>query len=211
MRIVVIGGSGYIGTKVVNNLRQRGRDVLAASPDTGIDTVTGKGLAEAVAGADVVIDVANPPSLEDRAVLRFFEIFSRTLLGAEAVAGVKHHIALSIVGTDRLARGGYTRAKMEQEDLIRASTIPYTIVRSTQFFEFFGRMARANVDWNRARFLPALFQPIAPDDVAGILAEAALGMPLNGVIDVAEAEPFTMTELVQRFLDVKFDQSAVAT
>ena len=166
MKIVVIGGSGLIGTKLVNNLRQRGHEVVAASPSSGVNTLTGEGLAEALAGAQVVVDVANSPSFEDNAVLAFFETSGRNLLAAEAAAGVGHHVALSVVGTDRLLASGYFRAKMAQEKLIKASTIPYTIVRATQFFEFVGGIAQSATEGQTVRFPPALMQPIVSDDVA---------------------------------------------
>ncbi|MGH6812808.1 MAG: SDR family oxidoreductase, partial [Methylocella sp.] len=166
MKIVVIGGSGLIGTKVVSRLRQKGHEVVAASPNSGVNTVTGEGLAEALAGARVVVDLANSPSFEDKAALEFFETSGRNLLAAEAAAAVTHHVALSVVGTDRLLEMGYFRAKMAQENLIKASGIPYTIVRSTQFFEFTGAIAQAGTVGQTAHLSPALFQPIASDDVA---------------------------------------------
>ena len=166
MKIVVIGGSGLIGTKLVNRLRQQGHEVVAASPKSGVNTITGEGLAEALAGAQVVVDVANSPSWEDKAVLEFFETSGRNLLAAEAAAGVKHHVALSVVGTDRLLESGYFRAKMAQENLIKASKIPYTIVRSTQFFEFVGGIAQSGTVGQTVHLSPALFQPIASDDVS---------------------------------------------
>jgi len=209
MKVVVIGGSGLIGAKLVNNLRQRGHKVVAASPASGINTITGEGLADALTGADVVVDVANSPSFEDRAVLEFFETSGRNLLGAEAVAGVKHHVALSIVGTERLPNSGYLRAKMAQENLIKAAKIPYTIVRSTQFFEFLGGIAQANTDGKTVRSSPALFQPIASDDVVAALTDVALGTPVNGIVEVAGPERVRMSELVQRFLNAKHDQRTV--
>ena len=166
MKIVVIGGTGLIGTKLVNKLRQHGHEVVAASPNSGVNTITGEGLAEALAGAQVVVDVANSPSFEDKAVLEFFETSGRNLLAAEAAAGVGHHVALSVVGTDRLPESGYFRAKMAQENLIKASKIPYTIVRSTQFFEFVGGIAQSGTVGQTVRLSPALLQPIASDDVA---------------------------------------------
>src|SRR5690349_19133476 len=189
MKIVVIGGSGLIGKKVVMNLRQRGHEVVAASPSSGVNTVTGAGLAQALAGARVVVDVANAPSWEDDAVLAFFETSGRNLLAAEAVAGVGHHVALSVVGTDRLLASGYFRAKMAQENLIKASAIPYTIVRATQFFEFVGGIAQSATD-GRTVWVPAvLMQPIAADDVAAVLADVALAEPLDGTFDVAGPQP----------------------
>src|SRR3954467_6824363 len=184
MKIAVIGGTGLIGKKVVMNLRQHGHEVVAASPSSGVNAVTGEGLAQALAGAQVVVDVANAPSWEDDAVLAFFETSGRNLLAAEAAAGVGHHVALSVVGTDRLLASGYFRAKLAQETLIKASPIPYTIVRATQFFEFVGGIAQAATEGQAVRLPPALMQPIAADDVAAAVAEAALEEPLNGTFDL---------------------------
>src|SRR5258705_5981144 len=197
MKIVVIGGSGLIGKKVVTNLRQHGHEVVAASPSSGVNTVTGEGLAQALAGAEVVVDVANAPSWEDKAVLEFFETSGRNLLAAENAAGVKHHVALSVVGTERLLASGYFRAKMAQEKLIEASRIPYTIVRATQFFEFVGSIAQSATDGQTVRLPPALMQPIVSDDVAAALADIAVAPPLNGTIELAGPEPIRMDELVQ--------------
>jgi uncharacterized protein YbjT (DUF2867 family) len=166
MKIVVIGGSGLIGTKLVNNLRQHSHEVVAASPSSGVNTLTGEGLADALAGAQVVVDVANSPSFEDKAVLEFFETSGRNLLAAEAAAGVGHHVALSVVGTDRLLASGYFRAKMAQENLIKVSKIPYTIVRATQFFEFLSAIAQSATEGQTVRLPPALVQPVVSDDVA---------------------------------------------
>src|SRR5690348_14338715 len=174
MKIVVIGGSGLIGTKVVRILGQRGHEVVAASPSTGVNTITGEGLAQSLAGAQVVVDVANAPSWEDNAVLAFFETSGRNLLAAEAAAGVGHHVALSVVGTDRLLASGYFRAKMAQEKLIKPSGVPYTIVRATQFFEFVGAIAQLATEGQTVRLPPVLMQPIAADDVAAAVADAAL-------------------------------------
>src|SRR5213595_2501296 len=185
MKIVVIGGSGLIGKKVVMNLRQHGHEVVAASPSSGVNTVTGQGLAQALAGARVVADVANAPSWEDSAVLAFFEASGRNLLAAEAVAGVGHHVALSVVGTERLLASGYFRAKMAQEKLIQTSPIPYTIVRSTQFFEFVGGIAQFATEGQTVRLPRVLMQPIAADDVAAVMADVALAEPLNGTVDLA--------------------------
>jgi uncharacterized protein YbjT (DUF2867 family) len=209
MKIVVIGGSGLIGAKLVNKLRQRNHTVVAASPASGVNTITGEGLAEALARTDVVVDVANSPSFEDRAVLEFFETSGRNLLAAEAVAGVKHHVALSIVGTDRLTDSGYLRAKRAQESLIEASKIPDTIVRSTQFFEFLGGIAQSNTSGKTVHLPPALFQPIASDDVVALLADVASGAPVNGIIEVAGPERVGMAALVQRFLSAKHDDRSV--
>src|SRR5229473_8003416 len=181
MKIIVIGGTGLIGTKVVKNLRDKGHEVVAASPSKGINSVTGEGLAEALAGAQVVVDVANAPSWEDKAVLEFFETSGRNLLAAEAVAGVRHHIALSVVGTERLLASGFFRAKMAQEKLIQASPIPYTIVRATQFFEFVGSIANSATDGQTVRLPSALLQPISADDVAAALADVAVTKPLNSM------------------------------
>ena len=188
MKIVVIGGSGLIGSKLVANLRQRGHEVLAASPASGVNTITGEGLAEALAGAQVVVDVANSPSFEDKAVLEFFQTAGRNLLAAEAAAGVKHHVALSVVGTDRLAESGYFRGKIAQEKLIREGSIPYTIVHSTQFFEFLGGIAQSGADGQTVKLSPAFVQPIASDDVAAAMAKYTLDAPLNGVVEIAGPE-----------------------
>jgi uncharacterized protein YbjT (DUF2867 family) len=209
MKIVVIGGSGLIGKKVVNNLRQQGHEVVAASPSSGVNTVTGEGLAQALAGAQVVVDVANAPSWEDKAVLEFFEKSGRNLLAAEAAAGVGHHLALSVVGTDRLLASGYFRAKMAQENLIKASSIAYTIVRATQFFEFVGAIVQSATEGQTVRIPPALMQPIAADDVAAAMAEAALAKPLNGTVELAGPEPIRQDELVRQFLSKTGDARTV--
>ena len=209
MKIVVIGGTGLIGTKVVSNLRQRGHEVVAAAPSSGVNTITGEGLADALAGAQVVVDVANAPSWEDKAVLEFFETSGRNLLAAEAAAGVGHHVALSVVGTDRLLESGYFRAKMAQENLIKASGIAYTIVRSTQFFEFTAAIAQSGTVGQTARLSPALFQPIASDDVADALADVALGAPVNGTIEIAGPDRVPIDELVGRFLSATHDPRTV--
>src|SRR5262247_2961007 len=183
MKIVVIGGTGLIGSKTVPILRQGGHEVVAASPNTGVNTITGEGLKEAMAGTQVVIDLANSPSFEDKAVLEFFETSGRNLLAAEATAGVRHHVALSVVGTDRLLASGYFRAKVAQENLIKASAIPYTIVRSTQFFEFASSIAKNATEGATVRLPSALMQPIAADDVAAALADVAGGKPSNGMVE----------------------------
>src|SRR5438094_8549648 len=196
MKIVVIGGTGLIGTKLVNNLRQRGHEVVAASPSSGVNTFTGEGLAEALTGAQVVVDVANAPSWEDKAVLEFFETAGRNLLSAEKSAGVKHHVALSVVGTDRLtgsgpgSLSGYFRAKMAQENLIKASGIPFTIVHATQFFEFVKSITRSATGGSTIQLSSILMQPMASDDVAAAVAELALGQPVNGMIEIAGSEKF---------------------
>jgi uncharacterized protein YbjT (DUF2867 family) len=205
MKIVVIGGSGLIGKKVVTNLRQRGHEVVAASPSSGVNTVTGEGLAQALAGAQVVVDVANAPLWEDKAVLEFFETSGRNLLAAEAAAGVGHHVALSVVGTDRLLASGYFRAKMAQETLIKASPIPYTIVRATQFFEFVGGIVQSGTDGDTIRMSPALFQPIASEDVAAALADVAVAPPVNGTVEVAGPEPIPLDKIARQFLAAKGD------
>ena len=199
MKIVVIGGTGLIGSKTVAILRHGGHDVVAASPNTGVNTITGEGLKEAVAGAQVVIDLANSPSFEDRAVLKFFETSERNLLPAETAAGVRHHVALSIVGIDR-SDNGYFRAKVAQEVLIKSSGIPYTIIRSTQFLEFLGGIANSGTVGNIVRIPPCLFQPIAADDVAVVVAEVALAAPRNGIIEIAGPERAPLNETIARDL-----------
>ncbi|HEY9618940.1 MAG TPA: SDR family oxidoreductase [Crinalium sp.] len=211
MKIVVIGGSGLIGKKLVNNLRQLGHEVLAASPRSGVNTITGEGLAQALAGAQVVVDVANSPSFEDEPVLEFFETSGHNLLAAETVAGVGHHVALSVVNADRLPDSGYMRAKVAQEKLIKDSKIPYTILRATQFFEFLSGIAQSNTDGQTVRLSPALVQPIASDDVAAVLTDLTVGAPLNGTIEVAGPEKFRLDELVQRFLIANNDARKVIT
>jgi uncharacterized protein YbjT (DUF2867 family) len=211
MKIVVIGGTGLIGTKLVNNLRHRGQDVVAASPKSGVDTFTGKGLTEALRGAQVVVDVANAPLWEDKAVMEFFQTAGRNLLAAEAAAGVRHHVALSIVGDDRLPASGYLRAKVAQENLIKASGIPFTIVRSTQFFEFAKGIIQSATEGQTVRLSPALMQPIAADDVAAALTYVALAAPLNGTVEIAGPEPIRMDELARRFLSATRDPREVTT
>jgi uncharacterized protein YbjT (DUF2867 family) len=209
MKIVVIGGSGLIGTKLVNKLRQAGHDVLAASPHSGVNTITGEGLAEALAGAQVVVDVANSPSLDGEPAREFFETSGRNLLRAEAAAGVPHHVALSIVGADRLEESGYLRAKLAQERLIKASRIPFTIVRSTQFFEFMSGIAQAATTGQTVRLSPAQLQPIAAEDVATALAEVTVGAPVNGTIELAGPERLGLDELARRFLGAMKDARQV--
>lgn len=209
MKIVVIGGTGLIGSKLVNLLRQRGHEAVAASPASGVNTVTGEGLAAALAGADVVVDVANSPSFEDRAVLEFFEASGRNLLAAEATAGVKHHVALSVVGTDRLSESGYFRGKIAQEKLIRSAAIPYTIVRSTQFFEFLGGIVHSGTDGDVVRLSPAFVQPIASDDVALAMAEYTLGEPVGGIVEIAGPERVRLPELVRRYMAAMQDPREV--
>ncbi len=211
MKIVVIGGSGLIGTKLVNKLRELGHEVVAASPASGVNTITGEGLAEALSGAQVVVDVANAPDWEDNAVLAFFETSGRNLLAAEAAAGVGHHVALSVVGTDRLLASGYFRAKMAQEKLIKASPIPYTIVRATQFFEFVGAIAQLATEGQTVRLPSVLMQPIAADDVAAVMADVALAEPLNGTFELAGPEPIRQDDLVRQFLNATGDARTVIT
>ncbi|KZN19394.1 MULTISPECIES: SDR family oxidoreductase [Pseudomonas] len=209
MKIVVIGGTGLIGSKLVQNLRERGHDVLAAAPSTGVNSITREGLAQAMDGADIVVDVANAPSWEDQAVLDFFETSSRNLLAAEAAAGVRHHVALSIVGSERLPENGYFRAKVAQENLIKASGIPYTILRATQFFEFVGGIAQAATVGEEICLSPALIQPMASDDVVAALTEVTLATPVNGTVEVAGPEAMPLDELVRRFLRATQDTRKV--
>lgn len=209
MKIVVIGGTGLIGSKTVERLRKKGHEVLAASPNSGVDTITGKGLPEALAGASVVIDLANSPSFEDKAVMEFFQTAGRNLLAAGIAAGVEHHIALSIVGVDRLPGSGYMRAKMAQEELIKNSGIPYTIVHSTQFDEFIPGIAQSGTVGQSVHLSPAYIQPIASDDVADVMAEIALSVPLNGTIEIAGPERVRMSEIVARFLKATNDPRQV--
>jgi uncharacterized protein YbjT (DUF2867 family) len=209
MKIVVIGGSGLIGTKLVKRLREAGPEVLPASPDSGVNTLTGEGLAAALAGAQVVVDVANSPSFEDEAVMKFFKTAGRNLLAAEAAAGVGHHLALSVVGTERLLESGYFRAKMAQEDLIKASGIPYTILRSTQFFEFVNGIVKSGAEGDAIRLSPALVQPIASDDVAAALADLTVGSPLNATVEVAGPEACPLDNFAREFLAASGDKREV--
>ena len=210
MKIVVIGGTGLIGSKTVTILRQGGHEVVAASPNTGVNTITGKGLKEALAGAEVVIDLANAPSWEDKAVLEFFETSGRNLLAAAAAANVRHHVALSIVAIDR-TDNGYFRAKVAQEKLIKASGIPYTIVRSTQFLEFLRGIADLSADGNIVRLPPVLFQPIAADDVAAIVADVALAVPRSGIVEIAGPERAPFDEIIARYLKAVGDPREVVS
>src|SRR4051812_31464716 len=209
MKIVVIGGTGLIGSKVVASLRQAGHEVVAASPGTGVNSITGEGLSQAMAGAQVVVDLANSPSFEDKAVLEFFETSGRNLLAAEVAAGVRHHVALSIVGTDRTPDNGYFRAKVAQEKLIEASGVPYTVVRATQFLEFLGTIAASSADGNIVRLPPGLFQPIAADDVAAIVADVALASPRDGIVEIAGPERAPFDEIVARYLKAVGDPREV--
>ena len=209
MKIVVIGGTGLIGSKTVAILRQGGHEVVAASPQTGVNTITGEGLEEAVAGTQVVIDLANSPSWEDQAVLDFFETSGRNLLAAEAAAGVRHHVAVSIVGTDRMPDNGYFRAKVAQERLVEKSGVPYTIIRATQFMEFLGGIAASGAGGSTVRLSPGLFQPIAADDVAAIVADVALAAPRNGIVEIAGPERAPLSDIIARYLKATGDPRTV--
>ena len=210
MKIVVIGGTGLIGSKTVTILRQRGHEAIAASPNSGVNTITGEGLKESLAGAQAVVDLANSPSFEDKAVLEFFETSERNLLPAEASAGVRHHVALSIVAIDR-TDNGYFRAKVAQEKLIVASGVPYTIIRATQFMEFLRGIADSSTDERKVRLPPVLFQPIAADDVAAIVAEVALAAPRNGIVEIAGPERAPFNEIIARYLKAVGDPRQVVS
>lgn len=209
MKIVVIGGSGLIGSKLVKKLREQGHEAVAASPNSGVNSVTGEGLAEVLKGASVVVDVSNAPSWEDKAVMEFFTTSTRNLLTYEAAAGVGHHVALSVVGTERLLESGYFRAKIAQENLIKASSIPYSIVRATQFFEFVKGIADLSTDGNKVRLPSALIQPMAANDVAGAVGRIAVGSPVNGIVEVGGPEQFHLDELVRRDLAARKDPREV--
>jgi uncharacterized protein YbjT (DUF2867 family) len=209
MKIVVIGGSGLIGSKLVDKLREAGRDPLPASPDPGVDTLTGEGLQEALADAEVVVDVSNAPAWDDAAVLDFFQTSSRNLLAAEAAAGVKHHVALSVVGADRLTESGYMRAKVAQEEAVKAGSVPFTILRAAQFFEFIGRIADSSTEGDTVRLPPVLVQPEAADDVAAALADVAESAPVNGIVELAGPEAFRFDELARRVLSARNDRRRV--
>ena len=211
MKIVVIGGTGLIGSKLVKKLREHGHEALAASPDSGVDTLTGEGLAEALQGAEVVVDVANAPIWEDEAVLDFFQTSSRNIMTAEAAAGVNHHVVLSVVGTDRLPDSGYFRAKVAQEEAVKASGVPYTILRATQFFEFIGRIADSSQRGESIHLAPVLIQPEAADDVASALADVAMSAPVNGIVELAGPERFRLDELARRVLSARNDVRLVET
>ena len=212
MKIVVIGGSGLIGSRLVTKLAEHGHEAVAASPDSGVNTLTGEGLAEALEGARVVVDVSNSPSFEDAAVLEFFETSTRNLLAAEeAAAGVGHHVALSVVGTERLSESGYFRAKIAQEKLIKGSSIPYSIVHATQFFEFIKSIAQAATDGNTVRLAPVLIQPIAADDVATAVGKVSVGSPVNGIVEVAGPQQFRLDQLMRRGLSARHDPREVIT
>jgi uncharacterized protein YbjT (DUF2867 family) len=210
MKIVVIGGTGLIGTKLASKLRQSGHEVVPAARSTGVNMITGEGLDKVLSGAEIVVDVANSPSFEDDAVLTFFETSGRNLLAAEAAANVRHHVALSVVGTDRLPENGYFRAKLAQERLITASKIPYTILRATQFFEFVGGIVDSSSDGQIVRLSPALFQPVASDDVAAALTDVALGAPVNGIVELAGPEAFSLDEFARKYLIATKDPRRVA-
>jgi uncharacterized protein YbjT (DUF2867 family) len=209
MMIVVIGGTGLIGSKLVEKLREDGHEPLAASPDTGVNTLTGDGLAEALEGAQVVVDVANAPVWDDAAVLDFFQTSSRNILAAEAAAGVKHHVTLSVVGADRLPESGYLRAKLAQEETAKTGSVPYTILRATQFFEFIGRIADSSIDGDTVRLAPVFVQPESADDVAAALAEVAVSEPVNGIVELAGPEQFRLDELARRVLSANNDSRPV--
>jgi uncharacterized protein YbjT (DUF2867 family) len=209
MKIVVIGGTGLIGSKVVEKLRAKGHEAVAAAPSTGVNTLTGEGLTEALKGASVVVDVSNAPSWEDNAVMKFFETSTRNLLAYEAAAGVGHHVALSVVGTERLLESGYFRAKLAQENLIKSSSIPYSIVRATQFFEFIKGIADFSTEGNTVRLPSALIQPMAAEDVATGVCRVALGSPLNGTVEIGGPEKFPLDELVRRALAARKDPREV--
>jgi uncharacterized protein YbjT (DUF2867 family) len=200
MKVVVIGGTGLIGSKLVNKLREHGHEAIAAAPNTGVNTLTGEGLAEVLKAASVVVDVSNSPDWDDAAVLKFFETSTRNLLSHEATSGVRHHVALSVVGTDRLSESGYFRAKIAQEKLITASSVPYTIVRATQFFEFVKGLADISMAGDKVHLPPVLFQPMAADDVASALGKIAVGAPVNGIVEIAGPEQFRVDELVRHRL-----------
>ena len=209
MKIVVIGGSGLIGSKLVTKLREQGHDAVAASPNSGVNTLTGEGLAEALKGASVVVDVTNSPSWEDSAVMKFFETSTRNLLSYEAAAGVRHHVALSVVGTERMSESGYFRAKIAQEKLIKESSIPYSIVRATQFFEFVKGLADISMVGDKVHLPPVLFQPMAADDVASAVGRIAVGPPVNGTVEIGGPEQFRLDELVRRRLATLKDSREV--
>jgi uncharacterized protein YbjT (DUF2867 family) len=209
MKIVIIGGTGLIGSKLVTRLREHGHEALPASPDTGVNTLTGEGLAAALSGADVVVDVSNSPSFEDAAVMNFFQTSTRNILAAEKKAGVGHHVALSVVGTERMGESGYIRAKQVQEKLIRESGIPYSIVHATQFFEFVPRIADGLTIGTEVRVPPVLFQPMASDDVAKAVGRVSVGAPINGVVEVGGPQQFRFDEIIRRALAARKDPRPV--
>jgi uncharacterized protein YbjT (DUF2867 family) len=209
MKLAVIGGTGLIGSKLVKKLRDNGQEVVAAAPSAGVNSLTGEGLADALKGASVVVDVTNSPSWEDAAVLKFFETSTRNLLAYGAAAGVRHHIALSVVGTERMLESGFFRAKLAQESLIKASSIPYSIIRATQFFEFVNKIADLSMEGNTVRLPPVLFQPMAADDVAAAIAGFAIGSPLNAMVEIGGPEQFHLDEAVRRDLAARKDPREV--
>ena len=211
MKIVVIGGTGLIGSKLVTKLREAGHDSVSASPESGVDTYTGEGLEQALQGAQVVVDVSNAPAWDDAAVLDFFQTTSRNVLAVETTAGVSHHVALSVVGTDRLQDSGYFRGKLAQEEAIKAASVPYTILRATQFFEFIGRIADSSTEGDTVRLPPVLVQPEAADDVAAALVDVAVSAPVNGIVELAGPEAFLFDELARRVLSAKNDPRRVTT
>lgn len=209
MKLVIIGGTGLIGSKLVTKLREHGHDAVAASPDTGVNTLTGEGLAEVLQGASVVVDVSNSPSFEDKAVMEFFTTATRNLLKAAGAAGVKHYVALSVVGTERLSESGYFRAKIAQERLIKDSSIPYSIVHATQFFEFVKNIAAAATEGNTVRLAPVFIQPMAADDVAKAVGRIAVGTPVNGIVEIAGPEQFRLDQLIRDGLKARQDPREV--
>jgi uncharacterized protein YbjT (DUF2867 family) len=211
MKLVIIGGTGLIGSKLVAKLRERGHDAVAASPDTGVNSLTGEGLAEALQGASVVVDVSNSPSFEDAAVMEFFTTSTRNLIRAAGAAGVTHYVALSVVGTERLSESGYFRAKIAQEELIKESSIPYSIVHATQFFEFIKNIAAAATEGNTVRLAPVFIQPMAADDVAKAVGRIAVGTPVNGVVEVAGPEQFRLDDLIREGLSARQDLREVVS
>jgi uncharacterized protein YbjT (DUF2867 family) len=209
MKIIIIGGTGLIGSRVVAKLREQGHEAIAASPNTGVNSITGEGLAEAMKGASVVVDVSNAPAWEDEAVMKFFKTSTQNLLAQEAAAGVKHHVALSVVGSERMLESGYFRAKIAQEDLIKASTIPYSIVRATQFFEFVKGIADVSAEGNQVKLPPVLIQPMSADDVAAAVAEVAVNKPANGMLEIGGPEKFRLDEFVRKGLAANKDPREV--
>ena len=209
MKIVVIGGTGLVGSKLVEKLREDGHEALAASPDTGVNTISGEGLTEALEGAEVVVDVANAPLWEDAAVMDFFRTSARNLLGAEVAAGVEHHVVLSVVGADRLPESGYLSAKVAQEETVEAGSVPYTILRASQFFEFIGRIVDSSTDGEEVRLAPVFVQPESAGDVAAALADVAVNEPVNGIVELGGPEQFRLDELARRVLSAKNDPRPV--
>ena len=209
MKIIIIGGTGLIGSRVVAKLREQGHEAIAASPNTGVNSITGEGLAEAMKGASVVVDASNAPAWEDEAVMKFFKTSTQNLLAQEAAAGVKHHVALSVVGSERMLESGYFRAKIAQEDLIKASTIPYSIVRATQFFEFVKGIADVSAEGNQVKLPPVLIQPMSADDVAAAVAEVAVGQPVKGMVEIGGPEKFRLDEFVRKGLAANKDPREV--